>query len=309
MNTLEALKFFRKKKRISQANMLPGKDAKRYHRLESGQSKLDYEDLFTALNTLELSFKEFFSAIGMEENIPILAIDKQYEKCSAMPNNSKEKKILLHYFHELAAIKEKNTMETALYNDIKVVYHPIWPEIPKIDTADIEHVLNIIKKKTYYTYYDYRMTVNPIIFFDTEKIQYILERMYPIENQKNRDFTTVRIANLIYPNIITGQLYRNNLDQAAYYIQKAKEANVPFNDYNFHFNLHYLDNLTNYLITKETKYLTQILQEIELLEKFGSIQLANGIKQEATDLLSGTKSYDLAQGIIPNNLSLTPDWS
>ncbi|MGK0550901.1 helix-turn-helix domain-containing protein [Enterococcus faecalis] len=307
MNTLEALKFFRKKKRISQANMLPGKDAKRYHRLESGQSKLDYEDLFTALNTLELSFKEFFGAIDMEENIPILAIDNQYKNCLYTLDDSAGKKILLRYFHELAAIKEKNTMETALYNDIKVVYHPIWPEIPKIDTADIEHVLNIIKKKTYYTYYDYRMTVNPIIFFDTEKVQYILERMYPIENQKNRDFTTVRIANLIYPNIITGQLYRNNLDQAAYYIQKAKEANVPYDDYHFHFNLHYLDNLTNYLITKETKYLTKILQEIELLEQFGNFELANGIKEEATNLILGKDFYNLDEGIILNNLTETPD--
>jgi transcriptional regulator with XRE-family HTH domain len=301
MKTIDALKFWRKKKKIPQSEMLPGKNEKRYHRIESGLANLEYEDLLTSLNTLELSFKEFFSLIDMEHNIPIMAIEKQFQKCQTMLNNEEEKKKLLSYFYYLDKIEEKNSMETALYNDIKVVYHPIWPEIPQINSNDIEHVLSVIKSKEYYSYYDYRIAANPIIFFPEEQTEEILRLMYPINDQEHRDFATIKVANLIYINIITGQLYKNNLDKAAYYIQQAKSANITYKDYHFHFNLDYLESLTNYLITKGTQYYINMLNTIATLERYGNKALAEGMKNESTNLING-KHFDLTQGIIPNNV-------
>jgi transcriptional regulator with XRE-family HTH domain len=301
MNAIQALKYFRKKKKITQAEMLPNKSEQAYFRLETGQTKLTYDDLFTSLNTLKLSFNEFFSLIDIEDNMPLIAIDKQYKKCVNMLDNQEEKDKLLDQFNYLDNIESKNSTEMAIYNDIKVIFHPHWPEIPKISDQDIKSILKLVDTTEYYTYYDYRMVVNPIIFFDKKHADIILEKMYPVQDLEQRDFATLSVANMIYPNIITGQLYKKELESALRYIEKAKNGNDHENNYYFHFQIRYLENLTKYLITKEIKYYREVLKIIELHQEFGQNKLAQTMQQEANDLIQG-KTYDLEQQIIPNNV-------
>lgn len=62
MDVLGALKYFRKKKKIAQKDVLPKKGGKQtYRRIEIGEAKLSYEDLMTALQSLGgITFNEFF---------------------------------------------------------------------------------------------------------------------------------------------------------------------------------------------------------------------------------------------------------
>lgn len=61
MDVLGALKYFRKKKKIAQKDVLPKKGKQTYRRIEIGEAKLSYEDLMTALQSLGITFNEFFS--------------------------------------------------------------------------------------------------------------------------------------------------------------------------------------------------------------------------------------------------------
>lgn len=60
MDVLGALKYFRKKKKIAQKDVLPKKGKQTYRRIEIGEAKLSYEDLMTALQSLGITFNEFF---------------------------------------------------------------------------------------------------------------------------------------------------------------------------------------------------------------------------------------------------------
>ena len=61
MDVLGALKYFRKRK-IAQKDVLP-KGKQTYRRIEIGEAKLSYEDLMTALQSLGITFNEFFYGI------------------------------------------------------------------------------------------------------------------------------------------------------------------------------------------------------------------------------------------------------
>ncbi|BDQ52551.1 hypothetical protein EfsSVR2330_00620 [Enterococcus faecalis] len=60
MDVLGALKYFRKKEKIAQKDVLPKKGKQTYRRIEIGEAKLSYEDLMTALQSLGITFNEFF---------------------------------------------------------------------------------------------------------------------------------------------------------------------------------------------------------------------------------------------------------
>ena len=59
MDVLGALKYFRKKKNCSE-RCFAKKGKQTYRRIEIGEAKLSYEDLMTALQSLGITFNEFF---------------------------------------------------------------------------------------------------------------------------------------------------------------------------------------------------------------------------------------------------------
>ena len=90
MDVLGALKYFRKRK-IAQKDVLP-KRKQTYRRIEIGEAKLSYEDLMTALQSLGITFNEFF----MVSDTRIMAsseVKHQIECCQMGLNNTSEKRI------------------------------------------------------------------------------------------------------------------------------------------------------------------------------------------------------------------------
>ena len=61
MDVLGALKYFRKRKNCSERCFAKRKQT--YRRIEIGEAKLSYEDLMTALQSLGITFNEFFYGI------------------------------------------------------------------------------------------------------------------------------------------------------------------------------------------------------------------------------------------------------
>ena len=59
MDVLGALKYFRKRKNCSE-RCFAKKGKQTYRRIEIGEAKLSYEDLMTALQSLGITFNEFF---------------------------------------------------------------------------------------------------------------------------------------------------------------------------------------------------------------------------------------------------------
>ena len=91
MDVLGALKYFRKKKKLLR-KMFCQKGKQTYRRIEIGEAKLSYEDLMTALQSLGITFNEFF----MVSDTRIMAsseVKHQIECCQMGLNNTSEKRI------------------------------------------------------------------------------------------------------------------------------------------------------------------------------------------------------------------------
>ncbi|EKQ3612519.1 hypothetical protein P4507_001546 [Enterococcus faecalis] len=297
MNALTPLRFFRKKRKINQADMLPHRNTKAYQRLEYGETEISFNDLLVCLNSLQLTPDEYFNMIDIEKNMPILQIEKQLKKCIQEPNNINEKKKLINHFKDLDSISNKNSMQMALYNDIKSYFSNLWREIDTINKKDIEHMLNLISKSSYYTYYDYRMIVNTIIFFSNEDTEFIYKKMFPIQDLENRTFRTLYVAYLFYPNRITRCIYDEDFETAKKYIKLAEKEDISPHNYYFYQKMKYLKNLVYYLSTKKNIYYAKILEVILFFEECRNFDLANSLKQEADNLANGYK-YNIENGKI-----------
>lgn len=305
MNALTPLRFFRKKRKVNQVDMLPHRNTKAYQRLEHGETSISFNDLLVCLNSLQLTPEEYFNMIEIEKNMPILEIENQLKKCTQDHTNITEKKILIDHYKKLKSIENKNSMEMALYNDIKSCFSTLWHEIDPIDKKDIEHMLKIIEKNSYYTYYDYRMIVNTIILFSAEDSNFIHKKMFPITDSENRTFRTLYVAYLFYPNRITRTIYDKDFNTAKELIQLAEQENVSPTNYYFHQKMKYLKNLVFYLETKENTYYAKILEVILFFEECKNFELAKDLKKEADNLANGY-NYSIENGNIVQIFKLLP---
>ena len=90
MDVLEALKYFRKKKLLRKMFYQKGKQT--YRRIEIGEAKLSYEDLMTALQSLGITFNEFFHMVSETRSTASSKIMHQIECCQMGVNNTSEKR-------------------------------------------------------------------------------------------------------------------------------------------------------------------------------------------------------------------------
>lgn len=175
MDVLGALKYFRKKKKIAQKDVLPKKGKQTYRRIEIGEAKLSYEDLMTALQSLGITFNEFFFMVSDTRIMASSEVKHQIECCQMGLNNTSEKKNLIHYFYQLERNPHKNALEMSIYTDIKLTFSNDWEEIPEFDETDRMVILALISSKSYYTYYDYQMVTNPAALFSENEVLQILD--------------------------------------------------------------------------------------------------------------------------------------
>lgn len=289
MDILDALKFFRKKKKIKQKDML-NKGRLGYQRIESGTTKLFFYEFIEILMTLEMTANEFFSAANTHDNHYILEIDEQFFLCTKDPNNLLEKRKLLEGYNHLKSLENKTTIELTVFCDIKHIFHEYWEEVEAISTTDLLDIQNKIAEKEYFTYYDYRMVSNAIRHFSKNEFPFFFGKMYPLQDIDKRDNRTLSVAYLIFPNIITSLIKQKEYQEASYYIGLAQQQNVNIRNYYFHLSINYLNNLNELLQLKKEDYLTSPYLEkinhfIALIESMGDSEYALRVKQEVNQLV------------------------
>ncbi|MFC0752171.1 helix-turn-helix domain-containing protein [Enterococcus faecalis] len=301
MDVLGTLKYFRKKKKIAQKDVLPKKGKQTYRRIEIGEAKLSYEDLMTALQSLGITFNEFFFMVSDTRIMASSEVKHQIECCQMGLNNTSEKKNLIHYFYQLERNPHKNALEMSIYTDIKLTFSNDWEEIPEFDETDRMVILALISSKSYYTYYDYQMVTNPAALFSENEVLQILEQMFPVKDAELRDTQTLNVAYGFYLNIITGELYKKNYAKAREYLALVSVTTIPAEIYYIHFNLRYLKNLTYYLYTGKMRYYKEVIAVIDMIESFGDVRLAEGMKKEMLQLTAG-QTFNLEKGQFPLNI-------
>ncbi|EOL45760.1 helix-turn-helix domain-containing protein [Enterococcus caccae] len=283
MNTGETLKFIRTKKNLTQKEILPDYiDPSAYSRVESQKRPIRINDLQEILDRLSITPDEFFSLSSLDHE------QQQFRNlfyyCGNHIDNKTKKKKLLDYYFDLENNKGKSLRQISNYIAIKNFFHQHWDEVNTISTEEVKSLFNELNQRKFYFQYDYVLLSNLITYFSVQQSDILISKAYPIELEEDRDYITKKFAYNTLLNLISIRLHENDYTRALKYIKIAQKQDKSASNYSFRMNLKYLENLTNYLIKGETKYMKQVYNFIENIEDIGDLTYAQSVKEEVKKL-------------------------
>ncbi|MBM7688412.1 transcriptional regulator [Enterococcus ureilyticus] len=294
MNLGDTLRFIRTKKDIKQKEMLPNhQDSSTYSRIENNQRFVKLNDLATILKQLNIQSEEFFSLTSLDDHQE--TFNYLYYYCGNHPNNKASKKKLLDIYYQIDSKTYRNIQEISNYYAIKCYFHTIWEEVSSITLDEINVIYSTLSNTKYYFCFEYKLLSNLISFFNPQQTKILIQKAYPIKDEDNRDYTTKKFAYNTLINAITVTLYNKDYDSTRKYIKIAKTLDKSNSNYSYRMNLKYLENLTDWLLTGEIKYMQQINNFITILSDIGDTTHANNIKQEVKEL---THSKDSNENVL-----------
>ncbi|MTD40107.1 helix-turn-helix domain-containing protein [Erwinia sp. CPCC 100877] len=296
MNTGETLKFIRKKRNLTQKEILPTHiDPSTYSRIEAQKRPIRINDLQEILNGLSVTSEEFFSLneLDMEQQ----QFKQLFYYCGRHLDNQSKKNKLLNYYNELKHTNSKNLKQLSNYIAIKNYFSQHWNEVEKLTAKETNYTFNLLVEKLFYFQYDYILLSNLITHFNAKQSDLLIDKAFPIELEEYRDSTTKKFAYNALLNLISIRLHERNYEKTFKYIKLAKQQDKTASNYSFRMNLKYLENLTNYLTKGETKYMKQIYNFIEIIEDIGDFDFAELVKEEVKNLTYNTnkdRNYRIA---------------
>lgn len=279
----KTLYFFRRNNQFTQKELTSEKfDVSAYSRIENDNQAIHLDVLEDVLDKLSVSNAEFViraSFNNKQQRFLLL-----YNYCAVNLNDRIKKEKLVSYYQELAH-KQKNLRELSNYISISNYFSQYWEEVEALTIVEMEEIYQYIVDRSYYQQYDYTIISNMIGFFDTKHQKRIIEKAVPLVDEEKRDDTTKKYAYMTVINFISSQLYRNNLVLAEKYLVITKNSDLRNLDYKYRLHIQYLDDLLNYLGTKNYRYLEKIHYFIHLLENLGDKLLAKSIEREVNYVL------------------------
>lgn len=296
MNTGETLQFIRKKKNLTQKEILPDHiDTSTYSRIEAQKRPIRINDLQEILNALAVTPEEFFSLGNLDEE------QQQFRQlfyyCGAHLENKAKKAKLLDYYSKLKLDSNLNLKQLSNYIAVKNFFSPHWSEVDKINQTDIDFVFNLLIEKNFFFQYDYLLLSNLITHFSAKQSDLLMSKAYPIKLEESRDTTTKKFAYNVLLNLISIRLHDSDYERAYKYIKLAQKQDKGATNYSFRMNLKYLENLTNYITKGEAKYMKQVYNFLENIEDIGDYEYAESVKEEIKNLTYNkdrNKDYTIA---------------
>lgn len=263
----KTLQFFRKNNQLAQKELT--------------SEKLDV--LEEILDKMSVSTGEFFLRASFNDKQQ--KFQALYYECATDLNDRTKKRELVSYYQELLH-KPKKLSELSHYISIANYFNQYWEEVKPLTQAEVEEIYHYIISRNYYQQMDYIIISNMIFLFDTERQIAIIEKALPLVDEDKRDETTKKFAYTILINFISTQIYLENLSMAREYLKKVKKQyNVQNIGYKNSLYIQYLDDLTNYLQTGDSRYFGQIQYFICLLNNIGDTMLSKKIQNEVRRVL------------------------
>ncbi|OJG68669.1 hypothetical protein RV09_GL000068 [Enterococcus moraviensis] len=253
-------------------------DPSTYSKIESNTRSLKVSELEEILGHISINSEEFFTFATFDKEQQHFR--KYYYYCATHLENKTTKQKLLTYYFSLKDKEKKTLRELSNYIAIKNFFHGNWEEVESLTSEEISKTFKHLLDKSFYLQYDYVITNNLIRFINTKQQDLLISKLFPINYEEQRDFTTKKFAHNILINLISLRLYAKDYASAEKYIKLAKKQDKQNENYSFKLNLQYLNNLLNYLLEGEPHYMERVYDFIHLLENAGDIMQAQEVKKE-----------------------------
>lgn len=286
MEVYEVLKLFRKQLGFAQKEILTDLDPSVYSRIENGKQELKITDLKKIMNTLSLLPEEVFTLapLDLEQRI----FKKLYSYCAQNIQDKAAKQDLVNYYIELSS-KNKNLRELSNYFAIKSYFSQLWDEIDGVSQEELEHIYFLLSNKKYYQHYDYIIIRNAMKFFEKEKADALIQRIFLPETKPKTVINDSFYYILL--NAITSRVYEKEYTLARKYIYLAKKNDKEGKDFHYQTHLKYLENLLDYITIGDYQYIQRIHEYIHLLKDIGDTILAGQISIDVKLVLDNEKRH------------------
>ncbi|MGM0183316.1 hypothetical protein IGK74_002281 [Enterococcus sp. AZ150] len=196
-----------------------------------------------------------------------------YDKVVEMVNqfvqtNKKEKKeSLKKEINEHFKVSVKTRFDSccmfSLYIFLKSISSNINLEISPPDQTDLIDIKKIIKSKTFYTSFEYKILSNLAIYFSFNDLKEIIEILYPLES--NMPLGLIEASYISIENLLLTELRQEDLTNC-FALMEILDKNLELYP-SYQHRLIYLQfkELLEYLINLEPKHLFQCWNYIEIM--------------------------------------------
>ena len=252
-------------------------------RIESGKTTISIPELILFLDKLTITEDEFLNFLLPKDSEKV----KIKEKTVSLGLNRKENYDEILKFIKYLDIKFKDT------GDLYYFYHSFYCKnlIRRIETKDLEFIYNYLLEKKLYTYFDYAMLSNSIMYLSHSKVKKLVGQMLPqISNLPKTNELQGKI-NQMFINLLNRGIMNYNEIETFDYLKQALEYNETYPDYFTKVQLLYLTSLIDFRFKKNTYALKKCFEYIEIMQKTGlndvateaysEIQLYNKYPEEA----------------------------
>lgn len=287
----KTLKYIREKKGISQNKMLDDKDASQYSRIEGGKSQLRISTLIELSERLGLTLNEFIKYSFVDKKSIELSQKMNYSIDN--PDSEYHKFKLIKEYKKLDKLNKKlmTYKDFAYYYAIKSTFSRLWKDIEPPSTDEIDHIYHMLVNSEFYGQFDYLLAINIITFFNTEQIDNLITRMFPVRNPDKKTDVTLNYANLLITNVISLAMYEMDYEAALRYVTLALNNNRIRDNYYFHLNTLYHKNMILRFLENDTKYIEKAREIIQIIYDIGDTSTADQFLEELNTLNTNPIEY------------------
>lgn len=236
-------------------------------RIESGKATVTVPELISFLDNLTITEEEFFNFLlpndskrnKIKEKIVLLGL-----------NRDENKNEILKFISEL----DQKYNDTG---DLYYFYYSFYCKnlVSRVEKKDLEFIYNYLLEKKMYTYFDYAMLSNAIMYLNHTKVKKLVEQMLPqISNLPKTNELQGKI-NLMFLNLLNRGIMNYNENETFDYLKQALEYNKVSPDYFTKVQLLYLTSLIDFRFKKNTKALKECFIYIDIMKNTGLVDIAN----------------------------------
>jgi len=296
MNVAETIKFLRLERGFSQKDILPkGVTSPTYSKFENNKQDLKIKHIFEILDNMDITTHEFTQLLNRKTKMKIL--QDTLISCANNINDPLKQRELITIYKELQSKDELAQYEFAALLNIKEFFNNTISEIEPISAEEL-NIKKIILSRHYHGYRDYHLISNHIMNFSNEDVDLFIDTLFPITDFKNKSPETQGVIIQLFVNLMTKEMYENNLDRATKFHNIARRLDIKKENYYLGIQLLYFDSIIKYLRHGETEYLEKINEVIKMISYMGDHQTVKQMQKEVQVFLQN-KEIRIPTGKFP----------
>ncbi|MET2346201.1 helix-turn-helix transcriptional regulator [Enterococcus faecalis] len=249
-----------------------------YQRFEKNEKELSLQQLQKICDKIAMRPEEilYWSDVTQLDSLPF------WKQKLNIPNYLSSPEDFLEKFTEIENDKDKSFGHYCLYiTMISLGIQENYLDKDYFSKKDLRQLKNKYKKRKIFYSFDYEMVSNMVFFVNIQDISFLIDRLFPVTESHGVTFDFC--VQQCLSNIISKCLHQEEYSLALDYITTFKSLRkIPRFHIGLSINLEivYLEQLTNFLQTRDITIFLEAVQTAKMFKKLGYISTYENLDNE-----------------------------